>query len=179
MICTCNTGAPVWPHMHKPPLIGGDTSDWRSNLWLEVSPPIGGETWLEVPPLIGGPTSDWGFTSNWRSHLWLESHLQSEVTPPIGGDTSDWEVPPLIGGVTSNWRSHLQLEVPPPIGGNTSNQRSHLWLEVPPPGGIFSYHLGWSQYLITSRIITRQRGTCNPREFITCNRFCMICLSEP
>ena len=41
---------------------------------------------------------------------------------------------------TSNWRW------PPLIGGG------NLKLEFLPPGGIFSYCLGWSQWLITSRI---------------------------
>ena len=55
-------------------------------------------------------------------------------------------------------RWDLQLEVGPPIGDLTSNQRSHLQLEISPPIGgptswrYFLYHLGWSQYLITSRI---------------------------
>ena len=71
--------------------------------------------------------------SNWRSHL------QSYVGPPIGD-------------LTSNWRSHLWFEVSPLIGGPISNWRCHLQSEVPPPGGFFSCHLGWSQYLITSRI---------------------------
>ena len=93
--------------------------------------------WYEKIPPGGG-------TSNWR---W---DLQLEVTPPIRGDTS-------------NWRWHLQSEVGPPIGGEISNWRSHLQLEVPPPGGIFSYHLGWSQYLITSRInrLSLYRGAKN------------------
>ena len=120
-------------------------SNRRSHLQLEVSPPIG------------------DLTSNQRCHL------RSEVGPPIGGDTSDW-------GVTCNQRWDLQLEVTlligvsPPIGGVTSNWRSHLQLEVPPSGGIFSYHLGLSQYLITSRIIGGLGGVV-PSHFEKCLHF--------
>ena len=122
--------------------------------WLPMSASPTNQMWelrLDVkPPIRGG-------SSNWRWDHW------SEVGAPIGHETSDlsshlWlELPTLIGGPTSNWSSHLWLEVSSLIGDPTSNWRSQLQSEVSPLIGAptswryFSYHLGWSQYLIISR----------------------------
>ena len=68
----------------SPQMVRKNTSR-RWDLWLEVTPPIGGGTsnqrWdlqLEVSPLIGGEASDW------RWDLWLE------VGPLIGGGLCMW-----------------------------------------------------------------------------------------
>ena len=114
------------PHVCSSP-IRGETSNWR---W---------ELHLEVRLLING------WSSSWRWDLWFELSVWLEVPPVIGGLISDWrsplwlELPPPIRHLTSNWSSHLKSEVPPLIGGLTL-------------GRYFSYHLGWSQYLITSHV---------------------------
>ena len=48
-----------------PPLIGGPTSNCRSNLWMDVhaSPFCRSNLWMDVPPPNGNPSSEW------RSHL--------------------------------------------------------------------------------------------------------------
>ena len=82
------------------PLIGGDTSNQRWDLQLEVTPSIRG----------GAPIG--GDTSNQRCNL------QLEVSPLIGGDTSNWrwdlqlEAPMLHVGISYSFekkRDYLLL----------------------------------------------------------------------
>ena len=91
-------GAPVWPHMHKPPPIGGPTSDQRCHLQLEVPPPIGGPTsWsyffvpsgvITILDYIKNKIINNNETDHNRVATLFSNDLWSEVSPPIGGPTS-------------------------------------------------------------------------------------------
>ena len=117
----------------RPP-VGGETSDWRWDLQLELEiqserrPPIGSETtnWRwDLQSELGAPIR--GETSNQR---W---DLQLEVGSPIRRESSNqkWylqsQVGPPIRSGSYNWSSHLQLELPPAIRPLTSDWSSNLW----------------------------------------------------
>ena len=79
------------------------TSNWRSNLWMEVPPPMLIAASNGGPLPIGGSTSDGG------------SSLCMEVPPPIGGPTSEWRSHLKNADSSSEWKFHLNHPTSVPI----------------------------------------------------------------